>query len=71
MSSAEYENRTDSVLAWKKANKLGRFDPNAPDIEQQKIDTSFREVRERGIEQGVRIVERLGLKARTAQKPGN
>ena len=24
---AEYEKRVDSVLAWKKANKLGRFDP--------------------------------------------
>jgi hypothetical protein len=24
---AEYEKRGDSVLAWKKANKLGRFDP--------------------------------------------
>ena len=24
---SEYEKRDDSVLAWKKANKLGRFDP--------------------------------------------
>lgn len=48
MPTPEYENRTDSVLAWKKAQKLGRFDPNAPSIEQQKILASEREVDERG-----------------------
>lgn len=48
MPSTEYETRTDSVLAWKKAQKLGRFDPNAPSIEQQKIQASEREVEERG-----------------------
>lgn len=48
MPTPEYENRTDSVLAWKKAQKLGRFDPNAPSIEQQKILASQREVEERG-----------------------
>ena len=47
MPAAEYENRSDSVLAWKKAQKLGRFDPNAPSIEQQKINASHREVEER------------------------
>ena len=49
MPSTEYETRTDSVLAWKKSHKLGRFDPNAPTIEQQKIDHSYREVAERHI----------------------
>ncbi|KAF1917994.1 CAP Gly-rich domain-containing protein [Ampelomyces quisqualis] len=49
MPSTEYENRADSVLAWKKAQKLGRFDPNAPSIEQQKILASQREVEERGL----------------------
>jgi tubulin-folding cofactor B len=48
MPTTEYETRTDSVLAWKKAQKLGRFDPNAPSIEQQKILASEREVEERG-----------------------
>lgn len=48
MPSTEYESRTDSVLAWKKAQKLGRFDPDAPSIEQQKILASEREVEERG-----------------------
>lgn len=54
MSATEYENRTDTVLAWKKANQLGRFDPNAPSIEQQKVNASYREVEERGIKPGAR-----------------
>ncbi len=48
MPTAEYESRQDSVLAWKKAQKLGRFDPDAGTIEQQKIRASEREVEERG-----------------------
>lgn len=48
MPSTEYEARTDSVLAWKKSQKLGRFDPNAPTIEQQKIRALEREIEERG-----------------------
>lgn len=48
MPKDEYENRTDSVLAWKKAQKLGRFDPNAPGMEEQKIRAVNREVEERG-----------------------
>ncbi|KAF2423178.1 hypothetical protein EJ08DRAFT_456075 [Tothia fuscella] len=49
MPPTEYEHRTDSVLAWKKNQKLGRFDPNAPDLEEQKIKALEREVEERGI----------------------
>jgi len=48
MSTEAYESRTDSVLAWKKSQKLGRFDPNAPEIEQSKIEASFQEVEARG-----------------------
>lgn len=48
MPATEYETRTDSVLAWKRAQKLGRFDPDAPTVEQQKIRTSEREIEERG-----------------------
>lgn len=48
MPQDEYEARSDTVLAWKKAQKLGRFDPEAPSIEQQKIDAVAREVSERG-----------------------
>lgn len=48
MPPEEYETRTDSVLAWKKAQKLGRFDPDAPSIEQQKVHAIEREISERG-----------------------
>lgn len=48
MPTTEYESLTNSVLAWKKSQKLGRFDPNAGTIEEQKIRASEREVEERG-----------------------
>lgn len=48
MPESEYESRTDSVLAWKKNQKLGRFDPNAPSLEEQKVRALEREVDERG-----------------------
>jgi tubulin-folding cofactor B len=48
MPETEYEARKDSVLAWKKNQKLGRFDPNAPTLEEQKIQALEREVEERG-----------------------
>ncbi|KAM7206280.1 CAP Gly-rich domain containing protein [Rhypophila sp. PSN 637] len=50
----EYEKKTDSVLAWKKAQKLGRFDPNAPSHEQAKIAAIAQEIETRGIEVGKR-----------------
>jgi tubulin-specific chaperone B len=49
MPETEYESRTDSVLAWKKKQKLGRFDPNAPSLEEQKIRAIEREVEDRGM----------------------
>lgn len=48
MPAQEYETLPNSVLAWKKNQKLGRFDPNAPDLEQQKIKALEREIEERG-----------------------
>ncbi|KAL2016346.1 hypothetical protein VTK56DRAFT_3832 [Thermocarpiscus australiensis] len=50
----EYEKKTDSVLAWKKAQKLGRFDPNAPSHEQAKIAAIAQEIEARGITVGKR-----------------
>lgn len=50
----EYEKKTDSVLAWKKAQKLGRFDPNAPSQEQAKIAAHQQEIERRGIQVGKR-----------------
>lgn len=54
MPEEEYEKKSDSVLAWKKAQKLGRFDPNAPDHEKAKIASLEQELSQRGIEVGKR-----------------
>ena len=54
MPAADYESRTDSVLAWKRTQKLGRFDPDAPTLIQQKITASYREADSRGVKVGVR-----------------
>lgn len=54
MPESEYEKKSDSVLAWKKAQKLGRFDPNAPDHERARVEATHDEVRQRGIEVGKR-----------------
>jgi tubulin-specific chaperone B len=37
MPAETYETLPSSVLAWKKANKLGRFDPHAAENEQQRL----------------------------------
>jgi tubulin-folding cofactor B len=54
MPEEEYEKKADSVLAWKKAQKLGRFDPNAPSHEEAKITAFQQEIQQRGIEVGKR-----------------
>lgn len=54
MPEEEYEKKTDSVLAWKKAQQLGRFDPNAPSQEQARLETFQQEIQHRGIEVGKR-----------------
>jgi len=50
----EYEKKSDSVLAWKKSQKLGRFDPNAPTLEQAKVASFQSEIQSQGIEVGKR-----------------
>ncbi|POR38172.1 Cell polarity protein alp11 [Tolypocladium paradoxum] len=54
MPEEEYEKKSDSVLAWKKTQRLGRFDPNAPNHEQAKLEALDQEVRQRGVEVGKR-----------------
>jgi tubulin-folding cofactor B len=54
MPVEEYEKKNDSVLAWKKAEKLGRFNPDAPSIVKAKIDVHEQEIKSRGIEVGKR-----------------
>lgn len=54
MPDEEYEKKTDSVLAWKRAQKLGRFDPNAPNMEQNRVAAFAAEVIQRDIKVGKR-----------------
>lgn len=54
MPEDEYEKKTDSVLAWKKAEKLGRFNPDAPSLEQAKIDSVAQEIETRSLAVGRR-----------------
>ncbi|KAF2755107.1 hypothetical protein EJ05DRAFT_478914 [Pseudovirgaria hyperparasitica] len=49
MPENEYESRSDSVLAWKKSQKLGRFDPDAPSLEQQKILELEQEIKDKDL----------------------
>lgn len=50
MPKTEYESRTDSVLAWKKAQKLGRFNPDASGVERKREQAFQQEVDEKGLQ---------------------
>lgn len=52
------------MLAWKKTQKLGRFDPNAPEVERKKIEEAWDEVEARGIG----IAKRCRLGADSARR---
>ena len=54
MPEEEYEKKSDSVLAWKKAQQLGRFDPNGPSQEQARIDALEADITQRAISVGRR-----------------
>ncbi|KAF8426658.1 CAP Gly-rich domain-containing protein [Tirmania nivea] len=54
MPGEQYEGLQDTVLAWKKRQQLGRFDPNKPDITQQKVQKMQEEIDARGITVGKR-----------------
>jgi len=54
MPEETYEGLSSSVLAWKKANNLGRFDPNAPEIERSKIEKLWADVKANKVEVGKR-----------------
>ncbi|CAK7563337.1 MAG: hypothetical protein SEPTF4163_001204 [Sporothrix epigloea] len=49
-----YAAKTDSVMAWKKAQKLGRFDPDAPEHARARIAAFAAEAEARGIAVGKR-----------------
>lgn len=64
MPNADYEKRTDSVLAIKKAQQIGRFDPKAPEIRERKLNEMWEEVQQRSNVSN--SFARLGLQSRPA-----
>lgn len=54
MPVEEYDKLQDSVLAWKRRNKLGRFDPNKDEKEQQELNRQYEEVEAKKIVVGAR-----------------
>lgn len=54
MPVSEYESLPSTVLSYKRAHKIGRFDPDAPSIQSAQISASYREVSERDIVVGAR-----------------
>ncbi|MCJ1249670.1 hypothetical protein MMC30_006896 [Trapelia coarctata] len=58
MPVSTYETLPDSVLAWKKSQRLGRFDPLLPEHEAEKIRAMWAEIADRNITVSARC--RLG-----------
>jgi tubulin-specific chaperone B len=54
MPTEQYDKLQDTVLAWKKRNKLGRFDPNKEDKDQNELKRQYEEVEARKIVVGAR-----------------
>lgn len=46
MPESTYESLPETVLAYKKTHKIGRFDPAAPDIHERKVKDMWTEVEE-------------------------
>lgn len=47
MPESKYETLSDTVLAYKKDHKIGRFDPAAPEIQERKVREMWTEVEDR------------------------
>ena len=47
MPESQYETLPDTVLAYKKDHKIGRFDPAAPEIQERKVKEMWDEVERR------------------------
>ncbi|KAF8544490.1 CAP Gly-rich domain-containing protein [Trichophaea hybrida] len=54
MPEEQYQKRSDSVLAWKQRNQLGRFDPEKDWKDVQDLEHRWNEVNSKGIEVGKR-----------------
>ncbi|KAF3901996.1 hypothetical protein AA313_de0200371 [Arthrobotrys entomopaga] len=56
MPEDDYAKLSDSVLAWKKRNQLGRFDPKNTDTTVDKRSEDHKDINERGIKIGARCM---------------
>ncbi|KAK6509559.1 hypothetical protein TWF481_004297 [Arthrobotrys musiformis] len=56
MPEEDYAKLTDSVLAWKKRNQLGRFDPTQATTAESKQAEEEKEVEDKGIKVGARCI---------------
>jgi tubulin-folding cofactor B len=60
LTTEEYESRPDTVLAWKKNQKLGRFDPDREESLQSLADSIVKthqtQILHRGIKPGARCI---------------
>lgn len=60
LTTEEYESRPDTVLAWKKNQKLGRFDPDREESLQSLADSIVKthqtQILQRGIKLGARCI---------------
>jgi tubulin-specific chaperone B len=57
MPESQYEQLSDTVLAWKKKQKLGRFDPNAKsakEMVEERRSKDEDEIKKKGIQIGMR-----------------
>lgn len=61
MSENEYSGRHDTVLRWKKENKLGRFDPNLASSTSEKEQESQQIVKSHNIKVGLRCRVKGGI----------
>lgn len=51
MPEATYETLPETVLAYKRSHKIGRFDPAAPEIQERKVKEMWNEVEQRSTSQ--------------------
>ena len=49
MPDSTYETIPDSVLAYKKSHKIGRFDPSVPEIQKRKVKEMWKEIEEQSV----------------------
>ena len=50
MPAEAYDALPSTVLAYKKAHHIGRFDPNAPELQKRKIQEAWDEIDNKGEE---------------------